>query len=124
MSFDVVSFVVSWSRSGLGAGQHGLHDVVVAGAPTQVPFEADADLLLCRVRVLGEEAGSRHHHARGAVAALKTVVLHEGLLHRMEGAVGRCHPLDGGDRAAVGLDREESAALRGLTVDVHRARSA
>src|SRR5207342_3862962 len=64
----------------LRRGQHREHDVVVAGAAAEVPLQADAHLLLGRVRVLLEEADRGHHHARRAVAALQPVVLLEGLL--------------------------------------------
>ena len=81
-------------RSLRRSGEDRLDDVVIARAAAQVAFEADPDLLLGRVRVLVEQADRRHHHARGAVAALQAVVLHEGLLHRMQRAVGVGEPFD------------------------------
>ena len=55
-----------------------------------------------------------------AEAALEAVVLDERPLHRMEIAVRR-EPLDRRDLAAVGLEREQRAALHGPPVDEHRA---
>src|SRR5215210_7185707 len=47
----------------------GLHDVLVAGAAAEVPFEALPYLLLRRVRVLLQETNGGHDHARRAVTA-------------------------------------------------------
>src|ERR687897_3834644 len=47
----------------------GLHDVLVARAAAQVPFQTIPDLLLRRVRILLQEADGGHDHARRAVAA-------------------------------------------------------
>src|SRR5207342_2262445 len=77
---------------GLGGGAHlgrglldGLHDVHVARAAAQVATDPPADLLLRAVRVLAQEPGGLHDHARGAEAALEPVLVPEGLLERMEG---------------------------------------
>src|ERR671913_2372196 len=98
----------------------GLHDVLVARAATQVPFQALPYLLLRRVRILLQEADGGHDHARRAVAALQTVCLVESLLHRMPHTVLRDAPY-GGDLVPVGLYRKDRARLDRLTVDVDRA---
>src|SRR6476469_4610685 len=105
----------------VGRGQHRLDDVVVAGATAEIALEPEPDLALGGMRVLVEEPDRRHHHARGAVAALQPVLLVERLLHGVE-RVGSGQPLDGGDRGAVGLGRQHRARLHRLAVDEHRAR--
>src|SRR5215210_3491299 len=98
----------------------GLHDVLVACAAAQVPFQAIPYLLLRRVGILSQQADGGHDHAWRAVAALETVRLVESLLHRMPQAVLRDAP-DGGDLVPVGLHRKDRARLDRLTVDVDRA---
>src|SRR6478672_6385194 len=100
-----------------------LDDIDVARTATQVAADALADLGLGGVRVLAEQPGRLHDHARGAEAALEPVLVPERLLQRVErGAVG--HPLDGLDLVPVGLDREDGAGLRALAVEVDGARAA
>eukprot|EP01032_Pedospumella_encystans_P027696 gene27697-31289_t len=65
-----------------------------------------------------------HHLARRAVAALQRVVVDEGLLHRMQRAVGRGDALDGGDGAAVGLHAQREAGGDAPAVEVHGAGTA
>src|SRR5215208_3087415 len=98
----------------------GLHDVLVAGATAQVPFQAFSYLLLRRIGILLQQADGGHDHARRAVAALQAVRLVEGLLHRMPHAVLRNAP-DGGDLVPVSLHRQYRARLDRLPVDVDRA---
>src|ERR687898_197890 len=98
----------------------GLHDVLVARAAAQVPFQAFPDLLLRRLGILLQQADRGHDHARRAVAALQTVRLVESLLHGMPHAVLRDTP-DRGDLMPVSLHRKDGARLDRLTVDVDRA---
>ena len=58
-----------------------------------------------------------------AVAALESVVLNEGLLHRVQAANG-AQALDGGDFRPVLHHREHEAAVDALAVEQHRARPA
>ncbi len=96
---------------------------MVAGATAEVAFESFTDFGFGRVRYLIEEGDRCHHHARGAVAALQRMAVHEGLLHGVQFlAVGET--LDGGDALPVGLDGEHGAGLDGLAVQVERAGTA
>src|SRR5215472_13389943 len=88
----------------VGGPQHRLDDVLVAGAPAQVPRQRPADVLLAGARVLGEQRLGGHHHARGAEPALETVLGPETLLQRVQLA-GAGQPFDGLDVVAVGLHR-------------------
>src|SRR3546814_15446254 len=65
-----------------------------------------------------------HDHARRAEAALQTVHLGEALLQGVQGAVGRRHALDRGDRGTLGLHREDRAGLHRFAVHVDRAGTA
>src|SRR5262249_38698645 len=51
-------------------------------------------------------------------------MLAEGLLQRMQAAIGSGEPLDRGDLGAARLNREHSAGLHRFTVHVHRAGAA
>src|SRR5580658_2063044 len=68
----------------LARPQHGPHDVLVAGAPADLPGERLTDLLRCRVRVVIKQPPRGHHHAGGAEPALQPVTLAEPLLDRVE----------------------------------------
>src|SRR4051812_11152394 len=107
----------------LGRAEDGVDDVLVPSAAAEVALEAEADVLLARVRILFEQVGGAHDHPGRAVAALQRVLLVERPLHRMQLAVPR-EPLDRGDVGAFGLHREHGARLDGLAVDVHGARTA
>jgi hypothetical protein len=108
---------------GGGRVLHGLHDVLVSGAAAHVARERPPDLLLGGVRVLGEERHRGQHHPRRAEAALEPVLLVEGLLDGVEGAV-LCEALDRRQLLPVGLDGEERARLHRLPVHEQRARPA
>jgi hypothetical protein len=96
---------------------------VISGAAAEVALEAESDLVLGGIGDLVEQRHRGHDHAGGAVPALEAVVLLECLLHRVH-RVPIGEALDGGDRQAIGLDREHRARLHRLTVDVDRAGAA
>src|SRR5712692_4436179 len=107
----------------LGRVLHGLDDVHVAREAAQVPGDGFADLLLARVLVALQERTRGHQHARGAEAALQTVLLGKALLHRMKLAA-LLQALDRGDLRAVGLHGEHRARFDRVAVQHHGARSA
>src|ERR1700730_1915601 len=107
----------------LRRGLHRLDDVHVAGAPAEVAFEAPADLVLGRVRILLEQVRGGHDEAWRAVAALQAVLVPESLLKRVELAV-LGHALDRREALALGLEREHGAALDRLAVHQDRAGAA
>src|SRR5918993_698584 len=102
---------------------HRLHDVHVARAAAQVPGDGPADLVLAGVGVAVEQRPADQHHRRRAEPALQAVALPEALLDGVELAVAR-QALDGGDRPAVGLHREQRAGLHRRAVEQHRAHPA
>src|SRR5260370_8513392 len=72
-------------RAAHGGGRrlHRLDDVHVARAAAEVALEAFANLVIGRVRVLLEQVGRGHDHARGAVASLDPVLVPQSLLPLM-----------------------------------------
>ena len=110
-------------RHPVGRSQHRLDDVVVPRAAAEVALEPHPDLVFGGMRVLVEQPDRGHHHARGAVAALEPVVLHERLLHRVHLAV-LGESLDGEDLLSVCLDGKHGAALHRFAVDVNGAGAA
>src|SRR4030088_469376 len=100
----------------LGRRLHGLDDVHVPRTPAEIAFEALADFVLGRVRVLVEEVGGGHDEAGRAVPALEAVLIPERLLQWVQLAV-LGHALDRGQALALSLDCEHRAALDRLAVD-------
>src|SRR5499425_2537 len=107
----------------LGGLADGGDHLRVARAPTEITRDAVADLLLARLRILGEEGGGGHEDTGDAEAALGHAVPDEGVLQRMEDPVV-AQALDGGDRAPAGLHGEHETARHRLAVEVHGARAA
>src|SRR5204862_6186571 len=99
---------------------HRVDDLHVAAAAAEVAGQAQADLLLARLRILLEQALRRQHHPGRAPAALARARVGEGALHRMVAA----EALDG-RHVSAGRERgEEQAPGDRLAVDEHRARAA
>src|SRR5271166_674844 len=67
-----------------GRPQHRFDDVLVAGAPAQVPGQRPPYVLLGGVGIAVEQRFGGHHHARRAESALQSVLLLETLLQRMQ----------------------------------------
>src|SRR5579884_3133973 len=98
----------------------GADDLVVAGAPAQVPREPEADALLARVRFLVEQRLGRDEEAGGADAALERRVLEERLLEWVHlPRLGQ--PLDRRDLGPLRLDAEHEARVDETAVQDDRA---
>src|SRR6185312_3428707 len=61
---------------------HGAEYSHVRATATQVWFQLRTDLCVARVRVLQQERMRAHHHAGDAVAALRSLLIHESTLQR------------------------------------------
>src|SRR5579885_843343 len=83
-------------------GFHRVDDMLIAGAPANVAFEAFADLGLGGAGVIGEQLLGGQDHSRRAKSALQPVLVPEGFLQRVEFAVDG-QAFNRGDLAAVGL---------------------
>lgn len=68
----------------LGYLLNGIHDTLVAGAPTNVSGNASSDFNFGGLGNLGKKVKSREHHPRRTVTALQTMVFPEGFLNRMQ----------------------------------------
>src|SRR3989304_4142500 len=87
--------------NGVAGSGYRLHDLYVAGAAAQVAFDAAPDLCVRGVRILVEQVGRLHHHARGAESALHRPFVDESLFHRF-GLPLRIQSLGGPGVAAGG----------------------
>src|SRR5215210_5436536 len=79
-----------------GGDADGIQDVPVPRAAADVALEALPDLRRRRLRVLAQQRRRAHQHPRRAVAALKRMVIAEGLLQGRQLAAGgqTLHRLD------------------------------
>src|SRR5579864_7635078 len=119
----VVAMLVS-SGSCLGCrGFHRVDDVLVAGATTEIAFEAVPDLFFGRVGIPLEQLSRGHDHTGRAEAALEAVLVPERFLDWMQVPVGG-QTLDGGELAPIGLHGEHGAGFHHFSVDRHRAGAA
>src|SRR5215467_235414 len=105
-----------------GLGDGGDH-LRVARASAEIARDAVADLLLARLRMLGEEGGRGHEDAGDAEAALGHAVADEGVLQRMEDTVV-AEAFDGGDGTPARLHGEHEAARHRLAIEMHGAGAA
>src|SRR5712692_11485814 len=97
-----------------------LDDVLVAGAPAEVPLDPQPNLLLGWVRIAFQQLLGRQDHTRRAEAALETVLVPEGLLERVKLAtLGQA--LDGGDLGAVRLHGKDRARFDAVAVHLDGA---
>src|SRR5215469_6182932 len=113
----------------LGGQQNAIDDALVASAPADVAGQRVADLLLVGVRMVPEERGGLHDHARRAEPALEAMRIPHRLLQRAQPPTRLPFPLHGEplDRrylAADGLDRQHQARAHRPAVDDDRARAA
>ena len=104
---------------GLGDAVNRIADRTVAGTAAQIAFQR-----MRQVRPsLVIERGSRHDHARCAIAALERLRVEERLLHRMQCAVLR-ETLDRGHHASGGTEGRHQAGMDRRAVEPHRAGAA
>src|SRR5699024_1434935 len=111
-----------FTRSARACLPYGLQDLLVAGAPTQVPGQRLPDLFVRRLGVTADQVVRGHHEPRGAESALHRTTVDEGLLYRVQlVTVGK--PLDGTHLTALDLACGNHARAGGHTVDVDGART-
>ena len=94
---------------------NGAHDVVVAGAAAEVPFQGMADFRFARIGVVLEQIGGQHNHAGGAEPALEAVFLVKALLEGVHAPI-RGQSLYRGDGASVCLGSQHGTGLDGVAV--------
>src|SRR5215831_12769415 len=108
----------------LGGVERRNHDILVAGAATQVARDGDANLLFGRVWIVAQEFQQRGQDAGRAEATLQAVVLVERLLQRMQLLGARRDAFDGEKVVAVRLHGEHQARARGTAIHQDRAGAA
>ena len=116
----VFHVVVLPLRSGVLDGSD---DFVVAGAAAEIAREVEADFVLGRLGVLGQEPFALHDEAGSADAALQRGSFEERLLDWVETGGGG-DSFDRADGRPFGLDRQHEAAIDRATVEDDRASSA
>src|SRR4051794_25513854 len=101
-----------------GRIEHGLDDVVIAGAAADIAFELLAQRGLVELAAVAVHDVDRgHDHARRAVAALQAVIVAERRLHRVQ-FVALGDAFDGGDAGARGLSGQHGAGFDRPAVDM------
>src|SRR6266545_620905 len=97
---------------------NGLVDLDVARAAAEVAGEGVLDLVARGLRVLDQQSLGRKQERRGAVPALGSAQVREGLLQRVEPAFPR-HPFDRFDGAVRAGEAEHEARQHRCTVEQH-----
>src|ERR1700730_77820 len=108
------------SVSPVGRELDGLEDLQVAGATAEYAGERLLDRVARGMGVSVEQRPGGEQHRRGAVPALGGAQLGKRDLQRMRGTAGR-HAFDGGDLAALQVERHRQAGEERLAVDQHAA---
>src|SRR5262249_23921452 len=102
-----------------GRIQHGLDDVVVAGAAADIALELVAYRRLVELAAIAMYDVDRgHDHARSAEAALQAMIVAERRLHRMQ-LVALGNAFDGRDAGSCGLSRKHGAGFDRPAIDMH-----
>src|SRR6266511_2705889 len=101
----------------------GRHDVGIGAATADVAAHQLANLVGGPRLALGDQAGGGADLARGAVAALKGVVIDEGLLQRMK-RVPLCQAFDRRYARTILHDRKRKARITAPTIDQNGAATA
>src|SRR5450631_2331675 len=113
----------SLSAHRFGRRAHGLDDVLIAGAAAEVGRQHVKQIVIGNIRLALKHAHRQHQKARRAEAALQTVIVHEGLLHRMQRvAIGET--FHGADFFARRLHREHQAGAHRLAIHDYGAGTA
>jgi len=98
-------------------------DIRVRAAPAQIPAHALADVIITSSTWLPQERQRGHDLPGGAIAALKAVVIEEGLLHRMQ-LVAFGQTFDGGNVLSLRGDGQGETGQHAPPIDVDSARAA
>src|SRR6186997_424606 len=110
------------SPSGACCGVNCLADLLEGPATANIG-DGLVDVLVGRLRLLLEKGCDRHDHAALAIAALRHVVGHPGLLHLVQRAIAG-EPLDRGDLLAGSFAHRDAAGAHRDPVDMHGAGTA
>jgi len=99
----------------------GIHDVRVGRTAAQIAAHKFADLSIIFCMAFMHARNRGHNLARRTVATLECIVIDEGLLHRMQRAIGLYQTFDGGHVVALVHCGEAEARQDPAIVDEHSA---
>src|ERR1700675_4382754 len=107
------------SSSSVRSGVNGLANLLEGSASADIG-DGLVDVLIGRLRLLLEQGRDRHDHAALAIAALRNVVGHPGLLHLVQRAIAG-EAFDRGNLLAGGFADRDAAGAHRHAVDMDRA---
>ena len=96
---------------------NGLANAQIRAAAAQIAAHGFVDFAVGWLGVFGQKRGGRHDLARLAVATLRNIQFHPGLLKSMRG-VGR-EAFNGGDMSVDGRAKRRDAGALWLSVDMN-----
>ena len=105
-------------------GAYRLDDVLVAGATAEVGREHVEKVFVADIRLALQNADGQHQKPGRAETALQRVMIHEGLLHRMQLVASQPGPRRSGFSCIVGLHGEHQAGAHRFAIDNDRAGAA
>jgi hypothetical protein len=101
----------------------GFEDLLITGAPAQIPRERLLDLIAGRAWMLVEERLRRHKKAGRAVTTLRRTEIGKRLLQWVQASVGR-QPFDRRHFTPAAVDAEHKTRQDRLAIEQHGARAA
>src|SRR6185437_6592640 len=107
----------------LAGPRDGAKDARMRAATAEIAGERLPHLAVAGLRIALQQGRRRHDHAVDAIAALRRLLVDEGLLDGMR-LVDGAETLDGGDLLARRQGDREGAGAHRLAVDDHRAGAA
>src|SRR6185295_7609741 len=110
------------SPSSVRSGVDCLADLLEGPASADIG-DGLVDVLVGRLRLLLQKGCDRHDHAALAIAALRHIIVHPGLLHLVQRAIAG-EPLDRGDLLADGLADRDAAGAHRYPIDMDGAGAA
>src|SRR6185295_390404 len=100
----------------LAGSHHGLKDLHIAGAATEISCQAITNFSLRGLRISFQKIYSGHHHPRCADAALRATAIDESLLNRVQLLAAR-DALDRLDRRALDLRHRHQTTVHNPAID-------
>src|SRR5579872_1650482 len=91
------------------------HNVLIASAAADVPFETLTNLSFGRVGIVFQQIIGGHNHAWGAETALQAMLLPESFLDRVEASFW-CKPFNCGDFRAISLNSQNGTGFDRCTI--------
>jgi hypothetical protein len=100
-----------------------LNDIVIPRTSAEIPFKRMANIIFGWLRIVLQQIGGGHYHAGCAETALQSVAFLKSFLQRMQFTVVR-QAFNSGDVTAIGLNRQQGAALGSFAIYMYGAGAA